>query len=362
MEFRPVKAVETDAREVFSLIVACREAMEGTEMEQWPEFYPDLDVVRGDIEREALWIYREDGTLVAAMTVDDTQPEPYDGIDWKYGGLYICVHRLAVDPARRREGIAGRMMVFAEEMAFRNGRKAVRLDTYGLNTAAVRFYECLGYRRRAIIYLPKKDGEYICFEKSLAPFSPDMLYTLIVESRSVRRVREDVHVSRERLIELVDLARHAPSGGNMQPLKFMLSSEPARNRMIFPHLRWAGYIKDWDGPEEGERPVAYIVILGDREITETFGTDHGIAAQTIMLGVASMGLAGCIIGSVDRKGLRVVLGIPVRYEILCVLAIGYPAEEVVLEDVKDDDIKYWRSTDGVHHVPKRSLDDLLFEP
>jgi nitroreductase/ribosomal protein S18 acetylase RimI-like enzyme len=318
--------------------------------------------VRADAERGALWIYREEGAVVAAMTVDDIQPEPYDSIDWKYGGLYICVHRLAVDPARQREGIAGRMMTFAEEEAFRGGRKSVRLDTYGLNTAAITFYERLGYRKRGTIHLPKKDGEYICFEKSLSPFAPDMLYTLIAESRSIRRFREDVRVGYDRLVELVDLARHAPSGGNKQPLKFMLSWERSRNEIIYPHLRWAGYLKDWEGPEEGERPVAYIVVLGDREVTETFGTDHGIAAQTIMLGVASMGLAGCIIGSIDRKGLRVVLGIPVQYEILYVLAIGYPAEEVVLEEMRGDSIKYWRSSDGVHHVPKRSLDDLLFEP
>ena len=143
----------------------------------------------------------------------------------------------------------------------------------------------------------------------------------------------------------------------------MLSADGNRNGEIFPHLRWAGYIKDWDGPAEGERPAAYIVILGDTEISESFGTDHGIAAQTIMLGTAAMGLAGCIIGSVDRKGLRVALGIPVRYEILYVLAIGYPAEEIVIEEAGDDgNIRYWRSADGVHHVPKRSLTDIIFEP
>jgi nitroreductase/ribosomal protein S18 acetylase RimI-like enzyme len=362
MEFLPVKGTQADAREVFALIVACRDAMEGTGMEQWPDFYPDLDVVRGDIERGALWVYREGGDVVAAMTVDDIQPEPYDAIGWKYGGLYICVHRLAVDPARRREGIAGRMMAFAEETAFRDGRKAVRLDTYGLNAAARRFYERLGYIERGTIRLQKKEGEYICFEKGLSPYSPDMLRALVTGSRSVRRFREDVPVARERLEDLVALARLAPSGGNRQPLKFLLSNTGERNGMIFQYLRWAGYLAGWDGPEEGERPAAYIVILGDTEITGTFGTDHGIAAQTMMLGIASMGLAGCIIGSIDRRGLRAVLGIPARYEILYVLAVGYPAEDVVIEDVEGGGIRYWRSPDGVHHVPKRSLGDLLFEP
>ncbi|HER43490.1 MAG TPA: GNAT family N-acetyltransferase, partial [Candidatus Eisenbacteria bacterium] len=320
------------------------------------------DTVREDIGRGALWIHRHGGRVLAAMTIDDIQPEPYDAVEWRYGGLYVCVHRLAVDPAEQRKGIAGKMMAYAEEEAFRKGRKSVRLDTYGMNTAAVRFYEGLGYRRRGTIRLPKKDGEYICFEKSLAPFPPERFRALVTGSRSVRRFREDAAVSRERLEELVGMARLAPSGGNKQPLKFMLSSGHPRNGMIFPHLRWAGYMKDWDGPAEGERPAAYIVILGDREITEAFGTDHGIAAQTLMLGAASMGLAGCIIGSVDRGGLRVVLGIPVRYEILYVIAIGFPAEDVVIEDVRDGEIRYWRSEDGVHHVPKRSLGEIIFEP
>ena len=74
-----------------------------------------------------------------------------------------------------------------------------------------------------------------------------------------------------------------------------------------------------------------------------------------------MGLGGCIICSVDRKGLRVVLGIPVRYEILYVLAIGFPDETVVLGEVTGDNIRYWRSGDDVHHVPKRALTDIILD-
>ena len=118
----------------------------------------------------------------------------------------------------------------------------------------------------------------------------------------------------------------------------------------------------WSGPAEGERPSAYIVILGDTKLHKSFGCDHGIAAQSIMLGATERGLGGCMIGSIDRPRLRQVLGIPERYEILLVLALGKPAETVVLEDVgPDGDIKYYRDEEDVHHVPKRTLGELILQ-
>lgn len=186
------------------------------------------------------------------------------------------------------------------------------------------------------------------------------LKNLIRENRSYRRFKEDETVTRETLEELVDLARLSPSGANLQPLKYMLSWEPRLNGEIFPHLAWAGYLKDWQGPAEGERPAAYIVILGDTAVRESFGCDHGIAAQSMLLGAAERGLGGCIIGSVDRDGLRRTLSVPQGMEILLVLALGAPAETVRLEAAgRNGDIRYWRDKRGVHHVPKRPLNEVI---
>jgi len=187
-----------------------------------------------------------------------------------------------------------------------------------------------------------------------------MLQDLIRKNRSYRRFHQNVPVELETLRALVNLARLSASGANLQPLKYILSCDPETNAGIFPHTRWADYLKDWGGPTEGERPVAYIVILGDTEIRQSFGCDHGIAAQSIMLGATERGLGGCIIGSIDRDGLRQTLDIPERYEILLVLALGRPRETVVLEEVgPGGDIRYYRDTESVHHVPKRSLDELI---
>jgi nitroreductase len=187
-----------------------------------------------------------------------------------------------------------------------------------------------------------------------------MLADLVRTCRSYRRFYEDHKVEEQTLRELVDLARLGASGHNLQPFKYMLSWKPERNALIFPHLTWAAYLKDWPGPPEGERPSAYVVVLGDTEIRKSFSFDQGISAQNILLGAREKGLGGCILAAIQRDQLRTALQVPDRYEILFVLALGKPKETVVIDPVgPDGDIKYWRDSDGVHHVPKRSLEEII---
>lgn len=187
-----------------------------------------------------------------------------------------------------------------------------------------------------------------------------MIRELVVRNRTYRRFDQSFLIAPDTLRELVDLARLSASAGNKQPLKYILSCDPAQNALIFEHLAWAGYLKDWPGPAEGERPSAYIVMLGDRQISPTFDFDNGIAAQSILLGAAEKGLGGCMIASIRRPGLREKLSIPERYEILLVIALGKPVETVILKTVgADGDVRYWRDAEGRHYVPKRTLDDMI---
>lgn len=188
-----------------------------------------------------------------------------------------------------------------------------------------------------------------------------MIEELVRRSRSYRRFHENRNIDKETLQELINLARLSPSSGNLQPLKYIISNKPEKNSVVFPCLAWAGYLKDWIGPQEGERPSAYIIILGDTEITKNFGCDYGIAAQSILLGATERGLNGCIIGSVQKEKLRDSLKIPERYEILLVIVLGVRKETVVIEEVRNGDIKYWRDEKGVHHVPKRSLSEIILD-
>jgi len=187
-----------------------------------------------------------------------------------------------------------------------------------------------------------------------------MIKKLITRTRSYRRFDESRAISRDELVELVDCARLSASAGNRQPLKFILSSDTEKNEKIFPHLLWAAYLKDWPGPPPGERPTGYIIILGDTTVHPTFECDHGIAAQSIMLAATEKGLGGCMIASIKRDPLRAALNIAPTLEILLVLALGRPIERVVIEPVPTSgDIRYWRDGEQRHHVPKRSLDDLI---
>jgi len=136
-----------------------------------------------------------------------------------------------------------------------------------------------------------------------------MIDELIRNNRSCRRFHQDRPVALDTLKAMVDLARLSASSANQQPLKYILSTNAETNRLIFNCLGWAGYLKDWRGPEEGEQPSAYIVILGDTGITGSFDCDHGIAAQSILLGARDRGLGGCMIGSINRKKLRDALQI-----------------------------------------------------
>lgn len=187
-----------------------------------------------------------------------------------------------------------------------------------------------------------------------------MIDDLVRKSRSYRRFYQDAAIGVETLRELVGLAILSPSAANLQPLKYLLSCDPQKNGLVFSHLAWAAYLKDWPGPEEGERPSAYIIILGDAEISKSIGCDHGIAAQTILLGATEKGLGGCMLASIQKQALRNDLNIPSRYEILLVVALGKPKETVIIETVgPDGDIKYWRDSEGMHHVPKRPLDEII---
>ena len=188
----------------------------------------------------------------------------------------------------------------------------------------------------------------------------EILKGLILKNRSYRRFCQEKPIKLEILRELIDLARLSPSASNLQPLKYILSNDPKKNALIFPHLAWAGFLKDWSGPSEGERPSAYIIILGDTKTNKSFGCDHGIAAQTILLGATEKGFGGCMIGSIDKESLGKALEIPNHFEILLVIALGKPKEKVKVEKVgPSGDTKYWRDKEGIHHVPKRSLNDII---
>jgi nitroreductase len=182
---------------------------------------------------------------------------------------------------------------------------------------------------------------------------------LIVRNRSYRRFRQSPAIDAATIRRLVDIARRTPSGTNRQPLKYIVVAGPERCARLFRFLKWAVWLK-WNGPAEGERPTGYVIVLCDKEIAKDPGADLGIACQSMLLAAVEKGFGGCMLGNIDRDGIREEFKIPERFDIALVVALGTPGETCVLEDAKPGgDLKYYRDAQDVHHVPKRPLDEVI---
>lgn len=174
----------------------------------------------------------------------------------------------------------------------------------------------------------------------------------IKSRRSIRKFTQE-KVSRDDLITIIDAGRLAAFGANMQPLKFKILENA---QQIYPCTKWAGYLTEWD-PAENERPTCYIAILGDTSIKNTFETEAGSAIANMMLAAVELGLGTCWLGALDRPRLKQIIN--TDYEVVYLLAVGYPAQECKCVDIKDNDIKYFEDESGIINVPKRTLDEVI---
>lgn len=188
-----------------------------------------------------------------------------------------------------------------------------------------------------------------------------MIRDLILKNRSYRRYDESVKIPKEKIESWIELARFSGSGRNMQPLKYVISTDAVINEKIFPYLGWAGYLLHWRGPAEGERPVAYIAVIHDNNLARNYYCDDGIAMQSILLGAAEDGFGGCMIGSVNKSKVSAILELSEELELLWIIALGKPAETCIIDDAVKGNIKYWRDEKDVHHVPKRKLDEIIWK-
>lgn len=181
----------------------------------------------------------------------------------------------------------------------------------------------------------------------------------IYTRRTIRKFRQEP-ISEDILRELAEAARYAPSGSNLQPLKYKLVGEAGAPR-VFPHVHWAGAIAPAGDPKPGEEPAAYIFILVDTNIRASgYEMDVGIAAQNITLAALEMGIGSCMMGAIDRAALKAEFSIPAHLELSLVMALGYPAQKpVAVEMASPDAYRYWLTPDGILHVPKRPLDEII---
>lgn len=187
----------------------------------------------------------------------------------------------------------------------------------------------------------------------------DQFSDLVRRARTRRRYVHADAISRETILQFIDLARVSPSGMNAQPLRYRVVTDAAEVAAVFPCTNWAKGLRTGPTPTPEERPSAWLVILSDKPPLDP-GIDVGIAAQTIQLAATAAGYAACMLLSIDRLRLQEILHLPAGMKIELLMALGRAGEKVALEDIPASGATmYWRTPDQVHHVPKRKLSDVL---
>ena len=185
-----------------------------------------------------------------------------------------------------------------------------------------------------------------------------MIYDLILGNRSYRRFNEDRKVAKDELLKMVEGARMSASAANLQRIRYALVDGEEQCAAVFDTLAFAGYLKDWDGPEKGERPTAYIVLMSEKEPDTNLAIDVGLAAQSILLVAREMGLGGCMFRSFKAERLIPVLN-KSPYKPILVIALGEPSEQVSTVDAENGEIKYYRDGEDRHVVPKLPIEEII---
>jgi nitroreductase len=175
--------------------------------------------------------------------------------------------------------------------------------------------------------------------------------------RSIRKfTREPVH--KEDLLKLIELGSLAASGMNVQPIKYIVATGKKADE-IFPHTRWAGYLKGQGSPAFDERPSAFILVLNDNSLRKSgYELDAGAAVQNILVAAHAMGIGTCWLGAIDYDDISSLVGLTEGYKLISAIAVGYPAQKSISE-ASEGDIRYYLDEEEVLHVPKRSIDEII---
>lgn len=186
---------------------------------------------------------------------------------------------------------------------------------------------------------------------------------LVQKNRSYRGFDESYTFTEEQLRHYVDLTRYTASSVNAQPLKYLIAWEREKTELILSMTKWARALPQMTLPKDGMHPTGFVIVCQDTDVAPNlarYQKDIGIVAQTITLAAVEDGLGGCMIGNFVPEEVKKTLNLPADIEPMLIIALGKPAETIVIEEINPgDSIKYYRDENDVHYVPKRKLDDIL---
>lgn len=184
------------------------------------------------------------------------------------------------------------------------------------------------------------------------------VYEAIKSRRTIRKFK-DTPVKQEDILKIIDGGRLAPTGANLQPIKFLVVTDRDLRKQMYPFIKYAGYLPDFN-PTFEQSPTAFIVVLNDTEIksTEKSECDSGAVIMNMCLMATELNIGSCWLGAIDRAKIKKILKLDDKYDITYLLGLGFPAQSG--EAVKmNDSIKYYHDENQNVFVPKRSIDDVI---
>tara|TARA_R110002012_G_scaffold272711_2_gene458410 strand:- start:1360 stop:1860 length:501 start_codon:yes stop_codon:yes gene_type:complete len=152
--------------DILTITQACAQKMQENGILQWNEHYPSKEAFIQDIKRNELFVIEKNSTVQGTIVISTLMDEEYIPIKWLTpNGNSTYIHRLSVHPELQGQGLAQKMMDFAEAFSRENGFVSVRLDTFSQNKRNQRFYEQRGYQKLGDIFFPKQsDHPFHCYE------------------------------------------------------------------------------------------------------------------------------------------------------------------------------------------------------
>jgi nitroreductase len=153
------------------------------------------------------------------------------------------------------------------------------------------------------------------------------IFQVITDRRSIRKYK-DIPVEREKIEQVLNAARLAPSWKNLQCWRFLVLTDPAKRAALvdaFPD----------DNPGRNAIAMAPCVIVacadptqsGDDNGIQYYAADTAIAFEHICLSAHALGLGTCWMGWYDESKIKAAVGVPDEMRVICMTPIGYPDQE-----------------------------------
>ena len=187
-----------------------------------------------------------------------------------------------------------------------------------------------------------------------------MEFQKLLERRTIRKFAQKP-IAKADVIAMIEGARCASCASNRQRLRYIAVLSPEKVAAILPHTFYAALVKPRRTPVPGQTsPTAFLAVTATVKPSSHLWADAGAAIQSIEFAAWERGIGCCWLGSFLPEKVAPILDFPDPERIVYLVALGYPAESPVAENIPaDGDAKYYLDDQDTLHIPKFTVDALL---